>query len=471
VRRWLLAAAAAVACAAVVCASAAPHPAISGSWRGTFSLPTLASISVQLSGGRATVTLPAGHPAPTRVAVWRGAHGRLRFVLPGRPTPLVFAGRLAGRTIRGTVTQAGLRGTFVLRRGQPLASGSLGVYRLDSGAPLALVQPAGRRLLVDFDASRIHGLFASGGSRWDVGSGLGTRAPATGSAVFSADRLELTQAGARQTARRIPQVEREVRFRSGSVWLAGTLAVPVGARAHTLPGVVLVHGSGPTTRNDPAVLAAYFEAQGLAVLTYDKRGIGQSAGSYPGEAATETSVGVYARDAAAAARFLAAQPEVDRSRVGLAGSSQAGWIAPPAATKEPTIRYLALVSGPAVTTGEVDTYAGLTTQGQTTPSASPAEILEQVRRAGPGGFDPLPSIRRLTVPSLWLYGALDQHVPAALCVERLAGTGADVRVFPRADHFLIESDHGLIAEDLRSHRYADGAFVALGSWLDAHGLR
>ena len=50
-------------------------------------------------------------------------------------------------------------------------------------------------------------------------------------------------------------------------------------------------------------------------------------------------------------------------------------------------------------------------------------------------------------------------------------TGADVRVFPRADHFLIESEHGLNAEDLHSDRYADGAFLALGSWLAAHGLR
>jgi hypothetical protein len=133
------------------CASAAPHPAVSGSWRGAFVLPTLASVSVELSGRRATVTLPAGHPAPTRVAATLGPGGRVRFALPGRPAPLVFSGRLRGRAIRGTVTQAGLRGTFVLRRGKPLASGSLGVYRLDSGAPLSVTQPAGQRLLVDYE--------------------------------------------------------------------------------------------------------------------------------------------------------------------------------------------------------------------------------------------------------------------------------------------------------------------------------
>jgi pimeloyl-ACP methyl ester carboxylesterase len=328
-----------------------------------------------------------------------------------------------------------------------------------------VTQPAGRRLLVDYDGSRIHGLFAAGGQRWDIGSGLGTRKPATGTAVFSRDRLDLGS----QRATRIPQIEREVRFRSGRTWLAGTLAVPTGASGR--PGVVLVHGSGATTRNDPAVLAAYFEAQGFAVLTYDKRGIGQSGGEYPGEAATDASIDVYARDAAAAARFLVAQPEVDRARVGLAGSSQAGWIAPVAAAREPAIRFLALVSGPTVTAGEISAYAALTTQGNSIPADSPAAIVDRVRQGGPSGFDPAPALRRLAIPSLWLYGALDQHVPTVLCVERLAGTGADVRVFPRADHFLIESEHGLAAEDLRSDRYADGAFLALGSWLAAHGLR
>ena len=66
------------------CASAAPHPAVSGSWRGTFVLPTLASVSAEFSGGRVTVTLPAGHPAPTRVAATLGPGGR-RALRPAGP--------------------------------------------------------------------------------------------------------------------------------------------------------------------------------------------------------------------------------------------------------------------------------------------------------------------------------------------------------------------------------------------------
>ena len=243
-----------------------------------------------------------------------------------------------------------------------------------------------------------------------------------------------------------------------------------------IPAVALVHGSGATSRNDGAVYASYFLSRGFAVLTYDKRGIEQSGGAWPGESATAQSIDVYARDAAAAARFLAAQPEVDAARVGLAGASQAGWIMPLAASREPAIRFLVLVSGPAVTTGEQQTYQDLTTEGATTPTQSPAEILAEVRRVGPSGFDPLPSIRRLAIPALWLLGAIDQHVPTALSVERLAPVagepGRDITyvVFPGADHFLLESEHALLAEDLRSSRYAAGLFLRIDKWLQERRL-
>ena len=82
-----------------------------------------------------------------------------------------------------------------------------------------------------------------------------------------------------------------------------------------------------------------------------------------------------------------------------------------AAASEPSIRFLALVSGPTVTAGEVSAYAALTTQGASIPADSPAAILDQVRQSGPSGFDPTPALGQLAIPSLWLYGALDQHVP------------------------------------------------------------
>ena len=88
------------------------------------------------AAGRASGADPCrGHARPGRLRC--GSRCRAG---PPRSSSAAASG---GRAIRGTVTQAGLRGTFVLRRGKPLASGGLGVYRLDSGAP-ALRHAAGR---------------------------------------------------------------------------------------------------------------------------------------------------------------------------------------------------------------------------------------------------------------------------------------------------------------------------------------
>jgi pimeloyl-ACP methyl ester carboxylesterase len=184
------------------------------------------------------------------------------------------------------------------------------------------------------------------------------------------------------------------------------------------------------------------------------------------------NIDLYARDAAAAARFLAAQPEVDSARVGLAGQSQAGWVMALAAAREPVVHWFFSSSGPSVTQGEADEWGKLAGQGGA-PAGTDEELERQVRAHGPSGFDPMPSLRRLAIPLLYLYGANDRHVPARLSVERLAGLGSNVKVvlFPRADHFLIESAHGYSAELAASHRYAAGLFGTLDTWLAANGLR
>jgi dienelactone hydrolase len=470
-RAFVLLAAGLVLAVPAACADAA---SVDGTWRGTFVLPRLLPISVTLKGNKATVALPAGHAAATVVAVRRSG-ARVRFSLPGRPTALAFDGVLRKGAIAGTVTQAGLRGKFTLRRGKTLDVADLGVYRLDDGHDVSVSLAGGRRLLLDYDASEVHGLYRDAGTTWTIGAGLGTRDPAAGTATLAGGGIALSLNGVTRHGARIPVRQLEVRFRSGGVNLAGTLTVPSSPGKH--PAVAFVHGSGATPRNDGAVYTAYFLSRGFAVLAYDKRGIEQSGGAWPGERATNQSIDVYARDAEAAARFLAAQPEVDAARVGLTGASQAGWIMPLAASRERAIRFLVHISGPTVTTGEQEAYQDLTTEGAATPTQSPAEIEAEVRRVGPSGFDPLPSIRQLTIPALWLFGAIDQHVPAALSLERLAPIASGPEhdfssiVFPGADHFLLESEHALIAEDLRSSRYAAGLFARLGAWLSARSLR
>jgi pimeloyl-ACP methyl ester carboxylesterase len=72
---------------------------------------------------------------------------------------------------------------------------------------------------------------------------------------------------------------------SDGVTLGATLSIPNG---QTNPKVViLVHGSGPGTRDEElaghrpfAVLADYLARRGVAVLRYDKRGVSRSTGDY-----------------------------------------------------------------------------------------------------------------------------------------------------------------------------------------------
>lgn len=108
---------------------------------------------------------------------------------------------------------------------------------------------------------------------------------------------------------------------SGSVHLAGTLCAP--RAASSVPGAVVVHGAGPSTRDEPLFYARYLARRGVAALAYDKRGSGESGGSlYDGGYAA------YAADADAMLRVLRRHPATDPTKVGFIGWSEADWVIP-----------------------------------------------------------------------------------------------------------------------------------------------
>ena len=467
--RRLLAGAAGLAILAALAGVGSASPAATGTWVGRYTLGGGDDVTVTLRGKQALVALGAAH-ADLQAVPLSTAGGRIRFQVPGRPAAVAFDGAIANGKLTGTVRQGALRGTFWARSGSGAGLASRGLYRAGSTIEAVVDDPYGPARLVDLDSGKVRALYPSGAG-FAIGSGFATRAPSTGTALFG--RTSASIEGKAATRLRLRQLE--VRFRSGNVTLAGTLTIPPGARKHA--AVAFVHGSGPAVRAYLPDLSAMLVRQGVAVLAYDKRGNGQSGGIYPGASPTAGAIDTLARDAAAAARFLAAQPEIDRARVGLTGQSQAGWIVPLAASREPAVRFVVLFSGPAVTADENDLYQNLAGEGERPSNQLSEEAIDaQVLKAGPGGFDPIPAIRKLRIPALWLYGGKDTFIPPRLSARRLAPIAAEpgrdftVADFPHANHALVETTTGLTSEMLRSDTFAPGLFASVGAWLADHGL-
>jgi len=148
----------------------------------------------------------------------------------------------------------------------------------------------------------------------------------------------------------------EVTFQSDGVTLAGTLTIPEDKILP--PGVILIHGSGPVDRDENvpgglklrvfAEVADALSKAGFAVLRYDKRGIGESTGSY-----SKASLSDLVNDVQAAVKFMQIQPGIDMNRIALVGHSEGGIIAPMVSARDSTIKAIVLMAGTARPLDEV----------------------------------------------------------------------------------------------------------------------
>jgi pimeloyl-ACP methyl ester carboxylesterase len=288
----------------------------------------------------------------------------------------------------------------------------------------------------------------------------------------------------------LPYRTEEVNCRNGSVTLAGTLVLPRHAQKHA--AVVFVHGSGPGPRQVFNFWADHFARMGLVSLAFDKRGSGASTGNW-----READFSDLADDVLACVDVLKARSDIDASRIGLFGQSQGGWVAPLAASRSrsPGIAWLVLISGTPATparqawwesesrlrkrriddddigrahafwqlndevtrTGQRFTElqaAADAARGSTwlaalgfppTPPPADAPVRQFLRRFL--DYDAGPVLRTLTVPSLWIYGAKDETVPAVESIAQLKTLKTDsqhitVRTFPDATHSLWVAPRG-----------------------------
>jgi len=302
--------------------------------------------------------------------------------------------------------------------------------------------------------------------------------------------------------------EREVRFRNGSVELVGTLMAPQTQESQ--PAIVFLHGSGPATRAGARPYAREFAKLGIASLFFDKRGSGASTGNW-----TRSSLEDLAHDALAAVEFLKRNANIDTSRIGLWGVSQAAWVATLAASRSDDIAFMILISGGGASPRESELYSyrtafkiadlseaesadGMRVIGQyfryLDSGEERAELVAELEKSKDkpwykyaplerilpsnenrinwswvATWDPSPHIEKISCPILLMFGDKDVNQPTELAVmkwrEGLAkaeNKNVTLMIFPGAGHGIRVGEH--------SHKapFADGYAEVMLGWLWKH---
>lgn len=135
--------------------------------------------------------------------------------------------------------------------------------------------------------------------------------------------------------------------------LSGALTIPEGAGP--FPAVILISGSGPQNRDEELmghkpflVLADHLTRNGIAVLRFDDRGVGDSEGDF----ALATSAD-FATDVNSAFAFLKSHSKINTDQIGLIGHSEGGLIAPMVAAKNSEVAFAVLMAGPGISGAKI----------------------------------------------------------------------------------------------------------------------
>lgn len=136
-------------------------------------------------------------------------------------------------------------------------------------------------------------------------------------------------------------VKEAVTFKDGNTQLFGSLTLPkTDAPKH--PCIVIVGGAQGVPHGGYGYSDIYwneFAKEGYSCLSWDKPGVEQSTGDWHTQSMTDR-----AREVLAAVDFLKQRNDIDASRIGLLGISQAGWVLPIAASMSCDIQFIVPIS-------------------------------------------------------------------------------------------------------------------------------
>ncbi len=259
--------------------------------------------------------------------------------------------------------------------------------------------------------------------------------------------------------------EETISFQNSGTTLEGSLYVPEGGGP--FPLVVIAHGSPCMPRRVYHTFADHLARNGVAVFSFDKRGTGNSGGHCVTENNTSLeNLTLLASDLSAGLEKASLHPLVDPGRLGIWGISQGGWIAPLAAKFNPKVAFIALVSGPSVSTGEENYYSALTGDGHEVADnqLTQADIEALVDAREPSGFDPYLTLENLSIPILWVFGGADSSVPVTKSIKRLEalqelGKSYEIALYPNSSHILVEM--------VFPFRFSEGFQDQVAGWIKA----
>ena len=402
-----------------------------------------------------------------------------------------------------------------------------GPYRWDQNRFVYLqlwAELSGKNQLVAFDESGdVRTLYPAGRDSFSTGPAAAVPTPIESRIDFhrdSAGRIigmswRRGTDAARQALRVDSEKREDVRFSNGNVRLTGTLISPNARGRH--PAIILVHGSGAEDREYVLPFARFLIRQGIAVLGYDKRGVGESTGDWH-TASYEDLAG----DVVAGFEYLKSRGDIDANHIGLLGWSQAGWVMPIAALRAPGIAFLISVSGAAIPAAEtaidearnemsasgmkapviaaildlmkLQFHYAQTGQGWTDYDTARARLVERLGRAPPSFpdrqddpywvsirrlyfFDPAPTLRRLHTPSLALFGELDDNILAAKnraawdsALKAAGNPDYELRIIPGANHLMLQAKLGTNAEMPSLQRFSPAYSSVVLEWARRHML-
>ncbi|KAF2336350.1 alpha/beta hydrolase family protein [Flavobacterium daemonense] len=236
---------------------------------------------------------------------------------------------------------------------------------------------------------------------------------------------------------------KEIKFVSEGISLAGTVFTPNNIKA----AVVIVHGSGQEKRMID--FATTLANNGIAVLTYDKRGVGESGGVYAGpEVGTNNvdfaNLNLLSLDASAAVNTLSKSLSNNKTSIGLIGGSQAGWIIPLTAAKNKKVQFMTIFSGALITVKEQLRFQFYTNGDKKFWDTHSEEEARKHVFHDPDKYEfidtnPKDILAKLSIPGFWIYGGKDIQVPAKLSIEYLdelksKGKHYEYKLFPNLGH-------------------------------------